>query len=266
MAVQTENRARQGQQLQQQLKGAARKAYAEQQNPALQNKRVVEYLPMVSVIAERVTSYLKPPLSMEDLVSAGAIALVKAARDYDTGRDAEFKTYAYIRVKGAIIDELRAWSFVPGGVVKQFQHMQKVMRGLMDQTGTFPSDAELAEALEITVDELYKRLELGRGQHFLSIHGPGQDGPVLGDALADGAVSDPGRSLEQAELLEHLTEAIQRLPDRQRRIIVLYYNQHLTMKQIAKVLGITESRVSQLHASAIFKLSVELRKYNESGE
>lgn len=265
MAVQTENTTQTARGFERRLKTAACKAYAELRRPAAGHERIVKYLPMVTAIAERATSYFRPPLSFEDLVSAGTIALVKAARDYDPGRDAEFKTYAYIRIKGAIIDELRAWSFVPNSFFKRFQQMQTVFRQIIERTGTAPTDEEFAEALHITIDELYKREELGRGQHFLSIHGISEDGPALGNVLADGRVADPGRSLERAELVEDLTEAIEQLPQKQRRIIVLYYNKGLTMKQIAEVLDITESRVSQLHASAVFKLSVKLRKYNESG-
>jgi RNA polymerase sigma factor for flagellar operon FliA len=264
--VKTQNIAPKGQELQQCLKRAARKAYQDHHKQPLQNERVLKYLPMVAAVAERVTSYLKPPLAFEDLVSAGTIALIKAVRDYDPSRAAEFKTYAYIRIKGAVIDELRAWSFVPAGVVKQFRRMQAVFQRIIDETGAVPSDPEFAAALQISVDELYKMLELGRSQHFLSIHGGGEDSPALGKTLVDAGVIDPGRWLERAELLEYLAEAIRQLPAKQRRIIVLYYNQGLTMKQIAEVLEITESRVSQLHASALFKLSVKLRKWDESGE
>jgi len=265
VAVQAENTSTSGR-LQRRLKDTARKVYSEQQKQSLKDQRIVEYLPMVTAITDRVAVYLKPPLAFEDLVSAGTIALVKAARDYDPSHHAEFKTYAFIRIKGAIIDELRGWSFVPAGISRRVRNMRAIFQQIIDKTGTAPSDTEFADALGIKVEELYKILELARRQHFLSIHGMGGDDHSLGKALADAGVVDPGRQVEHAELLEQLAAAIEQLPQKQRKIIVLYYNRQLTMKQIAELLDITESRVSQLHASALFKLSVKLRKWDESGE
>jgi RNA polymerase sigma factor for flagellar operon FliA len=265
VALEAENTALQ-EQATQRRKLAALRAYSAHK-PLLQDERIVRYLPLVSALAERAVSYLKPPLSFEDLVSAGTVGLVKAARDYDPGRDTEFKTYAYIRIKGAIIDELRAWSFVPAGLARQLRQMQQLAQQLAERKGSLPSDEELAAVLQIPLEEFYKRLDLGRGQQFLSLHSDAADALTLAAVLADGRAEQPARKLQRAELLEQLTEAIGQLPQKQRRTVVLYYHQGLTMKQIGEVLNITESRVSQLHASALFRLWVKLRSYYyESGE
>lgn len=240
-------------------RSAARKAYR-QQGCGVSDELVVEHLPMVAGIAEKVVSYLRPPLDFEDLVAAGAVGLVKAARDYDPSREAEFKTYAYIRIKGAIIDELRAWSFVPSGVIKQLQEAEAAYRELAGRRSSAPSDAELAEALGVSVEELYRRFEQGRAQRFLSLDGRGE-GCGFAEALADGNAARPGGRLEKKELTEQLAGAIEKLPVKQRRIVVLYYHQGLTMKQIGRALGVSESRVSQLHAGAIFRLSVKLKEW-----
>jgi RNA polymerase sigma factor for flagellar operon FliA len=219
---------------------------------------------MVHKIAQRVVTYLRPPLSYEDLVSAGTVGLVKAARNFDPSREADFKTYAYIRIKGAILDELRGWSFIPTNVNKQIRETLQISLEITEKTGVAPTDAELAEKLGIPLPRLYEIFEKARAQHFISIDGFGEDYPAPANILASADAVRPDEQSEQTELINKLAEAITQLSQRQRRIILLYYNQHLTMKQIAELFDITESRVSQLHASALFNLSVKLRQFNDS--
>ncbi|UCC23582.1 MAG: FliA/WhiG family RNA polymerase sigma factor [Planctomycetota bacterium] len=245
------------------LKTVALRAYSGQKKQSAQDQRITSFLPMVHKIVQQVVTYLRPPLSFEDLVSAGTVGLVKAARDYDPLRQAEFKTYAYIRIKGAVLDELRGWSFVPANLNKKVQNALELSRKITEQTGSAPSDDELAQKLGITVEELYRTFENARAQHFLSIDGFADGTPVLGDLLASANTTTPDKQMEHAELIDKLTEAIQQLPERKRQIVLLYYQQHLTMKQIAEVFSITEPRVSQLHASALFNLSVKLRQWKD---
>ena len=247
------------------LKTVALRAYSDQKKRSVTDQQIAELLPMVPTIVHRVTTYLKPPLTFEDLVSAGTVGLVKAARDYDPSYQAEFKTYAYIRIKGAILDELRGWSFATANLAKQISQVAEASRKTLEQTGIAPTDNELAEKLGITLEQLYKTFEKARAQHFVSIDGYSQDAPGLIDILASTKTQSPDKQIEKAELVEKLTEAIKQLPEKQRQIILLYYQQHLTMKQAAKVFDITESRVSQLHASALFNLSVKLRQWKDGG-
>lgn len=239
------------------------RAYSREKDRSVENEWVGQFLPMVHKIVQRVITYLKPPLSFEDLVSAGTVGLIKAARDFNSSYRANFKTYAYIRIKGAVLDELRGWSFLPANLNKQIRNAFRVSQKTVEQTGTTPTDAELAEKLGITVDKLYQTLENARAQHFVSIDGFGNDMPALGNLLATANATTPDKQVEQNELTDKLSEAIQQLPDRKRQIILLYYQQHLTMKQIAGMFKITESRISQLHASALFNLSVKLRQWKD---
>jgi len=243
------------------LKETALKAYTRQTKKIRQDEFILEFLPMVHKIVQQVVSFLRPPLSREDLVSAGTIGLVKAARDFDPTRDAEFKTYAYIRVRGAVLDELRGWSFTPTSVKKQFDQAQQLLRRITKQTGQVPSDENLAQKLGMSVEKMYRMFESARAKHFLSIHGISDEAPALGASLMATDTNQPGDRMERDELVGELTRQIQQLPEKQRKIIILYYHKALTMKQIASVLKITESRVSQLHASALFKLSVKLRQW-----
>ena len=239
------------------------RAYSSQRRQSAENERISQFLPMVHKIVQRVITYLKPPLSFEDLVSAGTVGLIKAAHDFDPSHQADFKTYAYIRIKGAVLDELRGWSFVPANLNKQIRNAIRLSQKITEQTGIPPADNELAEKLGITIDKLYETFESARAQHFISIDGFRDDNPPLGNLPAATKAITPDKQVEQTELIDKLAEAIQQLPERKRQIILFYYQQHLTMKQIAKVFKITESRVSQLHASALFNLSVKLRQWKD---
>jgi len=248
------------------LNSVALRAYSGQKRSTkteVKNEQIAELLPMVHRIVRQVVTYLRPPLSFEDMVSAGAVGLVKAARDFDPSHHAEFKTYAYIRIKGAVLDELRGSSLLPANLDKRIRSARQLSRKILEQTGTAPTDAELAEKLGISIDELFETFENARAQYFVSLDAFGEDSPALGNLLAAANTSAPDEQIERAELIDKLAEAIQQLSKRRRQLILLYYQQHLTMKQIAEIFEITESRVSQLHASALFNLSVKLRYWKD---
>jgi RNA polymerase sigma factor for flagellar operon FliA len=248
------------------LNSVALRAYSGQKRSTkgeVENEQIAELLPMVHRIVRQVVTYLRPPLSFEDMVSAGAVGLVKAARDFDPSHHAEFKTYAYIRIKGAVLDELRGSSLLPANLDKRIRSARQLSRKILEQTGTAPTDAELAEKLGISIDELFETFENARAQYFVSLDAFGEDSPALGNLLAAANTSAPDEQIERAELIDKLAEAIQQLSKRRRQLILLYYQQHLTMKQIAEIFEITESRVSQLHASALFNLSVKLRYWKD---
>ena len=152
---------------------------------------------------------------------------------------------------------------LPANINKRIQRARQISRKILEQTGTSPTDDELAEELGITVDELLETFEKARAQYFVSLDGFKDESPVLGNLLAAVRTSAPDEQIERVELIDNLTEAIQKLSRRQRQLILLYYQQHLTMKQIAEIFEITESRVSQMHASAIFNLSVKLRQWKD---
>ncbi|HPC94913.1 MAG TPA: FliA/WhiG family RNA polymerase sigma factor [Sedimentisphaerales bacterium] len=247
------------------LKAVALRTYSGHRPRSITEHEIVELLPMVRQIAQRAASYLRPPLSFEDLVSAGTVGLLKAARDFDASRQAEFKTYAYIRIKGAVLDELRRASPLPSNINRQVRHALRVSQSIAQRTGSAPTDEQLAEELGISVDEVAALFESARAQHFVSLDGFGAEQPALGEILASADTAAPDHRLEKAEMLKKLTAAMQKLDERRLQIIVLYYHKHLTMKQIADLLEITESRVSQLHASALVILSGQLGEYRDDG-
>jgi RNA polymerase sigma factor FliA len=245
-------------------KKRALQAYTTEQKKLNEEKLILGFLPLVHRLAQNVAGYIRnSSLSYEDLISAGTMGLVKAARDFDPGRDVEFKTYAYIKVRGAIIDELRSWTFTPANVAKNIEQVNTVIHQHIDQTGSAPSDEEIAARMDLSIDKLYRVFEQARQQHFLSIHKLTDVGPALADTLIDNSGEEPGSNLERAELVEQLTKAIQTLPQSQRHVIILYYQREMTMKEIAAVLEVTESRVSQLHAAALVRLSACLRRWKD---
>lgn len=242
------------------LREKVSQAYACQSREGAEERWILDNLPMVRHIAHKVAPYLSGNVvEMEDLISAGTIGLVKAARAYDPEKDTEFRTYAYIRVRGAIIDELRGRSFVPALIHGQVKHIQATYQRVYSQRGTPPGDAELADAAGISQEQLYRILQETRKQTFLSIHGLSQQRPAMEAIILVAKGPAPDTQAERNELLARLSKAIQGLPKRDRTILLLYYERDLTMKEIAKTLTITESRVSQLHASALFRLSMSLR-------
>jgi len=241
------------------LQARATAAYASQSRDALEEQWILQHLPLVRHIVNKVVESTRSRNDYDDLISAGTVGLVKAARSFDTSRDVAFKTYAYIRVRGAVIDELRSRSFTPAAMFGLLRRIEESHQRLAGELGRMPEDAELASAVGLTVEKLYKTFEEARRAHFMSIHGLAADKPAMGSLVPPDSAPGPHEAAERKELSRRLAEAIKELPPRDRKIILLYYDRDLTMKETAQVLEITESRVSQLHASALFKLSMKLK-------
>lgn len=241
------------------LQARATRAYSHQLRESQEEKWILGHLPLVRHVVQKVVAQLGRKADLEDLISSGTLGLVKAARAYDPTRDAEFKTYAYIRIRGAVIDELRSNSFVPSGAYHQIRLVQQAYQRLVGASGRPPGDEELAAEAGVSLTQLYRALEEARRQHFLSIHGLSDESPGLDPFIPPDRGPSPAAEAERKELLEKMAKAITELVERDRVTLLLYYERDLTMKEAAAVLGVTESRFSQLHASALFKLAMKLR-------
>ena len=240
------------------LQAKASAAYGSQSRETQEERWILSCLPMVRHIAQKVSAQASCRQDTDELISAGTLGLVKAARAYDQTRDAEFRTYAYIRIRGAMIDELRSRSFVPSAVHNQIRLVQETFARMSAAQST-PSDEQLATELNMPLEELYSILEKGRQQHFLHIHGLSDEGSPLGALQPVDRAPSPEAQAERKEMVENLVAAMTQLPTRDRHILMLYYERDLTMKEVAQVLSVTESRVSQLHASALMKLAAKLK-------
>lgn len=239
------------------LRGRVAQAYATASRESREQQWILDYLPMVHHVVQKLRVHLPDRADIEDLISAGTLGLVKAARSYDPTRNAEFKTYAYIRIRGGVIDELRRRSFAPQNVQKEIREIRAAWQELSNEFGAPPSDEALAQRAGISLSRLYKTLEEARRLQFLSIHGLGEADPQAPLTPIDESPS-PLDEASRQETVARLVKAMKELPKRDRMLLILYYERDLTMKEAAEVLGVTESRVSQMHASALFKLAMKL--------
>ena len=224
----------------------------------LEEKWIVGHLPLVKHIVGKQMRYLRRAVDFDDLISAGMVGLVKAARSFDPARNVTFKTYAYVRIRGAGVDELRNSSLLPHNVYREIRRIEETYRNITARIARPPNDEELAKAVNLPLESMYKTLERGRREKLVSIHDLNDDNPALSSLLPPDRTPAPDQQAEHNEVLEALTKAVMSLPRRDRRVLMLYYGQELTMKETAAVLGVTESRISQLHAGALFKLSMKL--------
>jgi len=187
-----------------------------------------------------------------------------AIERYDPERDVKFETYAIARIKGQIIDELRAMDWVPRSVRSRARDIERAIAELEARLGRAPSDEEIAGKLGISPDELEESLsEIARSSiaaldELWTVSGSGGDQIALIDTIEDESAPDPQSSLSQTEMREAMADAIARLPEREKLVVTLYYYEELTLREIGEVLGVTESRVSQLHTKAILRLRAHL--------
>src|SRR5918998_152581 len=202
---------------------------------------VVAYSPLVKFIAGRMASGLPSHVEESDLMSYGLLGLIGAIERFDLEREIKFETFAVARVKGAIIDELRSLDWVPRSVRARARDVEKAHRALEANLQRAPTDEEMAQKLEISVDDFQGvLLEIANSSVLATIQDPG--------------AVDPEAEAHASELKDRLAEAIEHLPERERLVIALYYYENLTLREIGEVLGVTESRVSQLHTKAVIGL------------
>jgi RNA polymerase sigma factor for flagellar operon FliA len=223
---------------------------------------VVAYSPLVKFIAGRMASGLPSHVEESDLISYGLLGLIGAIERFDTERDIKFETFAVARVKGAIIDELRSLDWVPRSVRARARDVEKAHAKLEAQLQRAPTDEEMAEQLEMTVEEFQDSLlEIANSSvlalddlwTFADPEGGGGQISVL-DTIHDPNAVDPETEAQASEVKDRLADAIESLPERERLVIALYYYENLTLREIGEVLGVTESRVSQLHTKAVLAL------------
>jgi RNA polymerase sigma factor FliA len=230
----------------------------------LRDRLVLTYAPLVKYVAGRLGSGLPAHVDEGDLVSYGLLGLMGAIERYDPERDVKFETYAIARIKGQIIDELRAMDWVPRSVRSRARDIERAIAELEAKLGRAPTDEEISVKLGISEDELEESLsEISRSSiaaldELWTVSGSGGDQVALIDTIEDESAPDPQSSLSQSELREAIADAIARLPEREKLVVTLYYYEELTLREIGEVLGVTESRVSQLHTKAILRLKAHL--------
>ncbi|HEY5479386.1 MAG: RNA polymerase sigma factor WhiG [Gaiellaceae bacterium] len=238
--------------------------YRASRDRQLRDRLILTYAPLVKFVAGRLGSGLPAHVDEGDLVSYGLLGLIGAIERYDPDRDVKFETYAIARIKGSIIDELRAMDWVPRSVRARARDIERAIGELEAQSGRAPSEEEIAAKLGVSQDELGENLlEISRSSiaaldELWTVSSTGGDQVALIDTIEDTQGPEPQAALAQTEMREALGEAIARLPEREKLVVTLYYYEELTLREIGEVLGVTESRVSQLHTKAILRLKARL--------
>jgi RNA polymerase sigma factor for flagellar operon FliA len=231
-------------------------------NPKEREELIREYTPLIKFIAQKIAVRLPSNIELDDLISSGVIGLMDAIEKYDPTRDNKFKTYAEFRIRGAILDELRAQDWVPRSVRDKAKLLDKTVADLEAATGKQATDEEVAAKLNMTLDEFFELVNQVRPVSVLSIDEIASfsnvDKKSLMSLLEDVKVANPYIQLNLKSVKDVITGAIEELPERQRLVLSLYYYEDLNLKEIGKVLRVTESRVSQLHAQAISRLRQKL--------
>ena len=221
---------------------------------------VVAYSPLVKYVAGRLASGLPTHVEEADLISYGLIGLISAIERFDLDREIKFDTYAIPRIKGAIIDELRALDWVPRSVRARAREIERANVKLEHQFLRAPTDDEMAGELDITTEDFHDALiqisnsTIAALDELWTVSDTSGDQVSLLDTLQDPEAPDPAKVMDASELMDRVADAIARLPEREKLVIALYYYENLTLREIGEVLGVTESRISQLHTKAVLRL------------
>ena len=230
-------------------------------DPKLREQLILQYTALVKYVVGRLAITLPRVLENDDILSCGVVGLIDAVDRFDPSTGVKFETYAISRIRGTILDELRALDWIPRSARQRAQEIARTFMRLESELRRPPTDEEVAEALGLDMDQ-YTRASVSASAVVLSLEtttsgGDGQDDGLttsLIDTIEDPLASDPLRQTEEGELLALLSKSLHRLSERERILLSLYYEQDLTMREISLVLEVSESRVCQLHARALLRL------------
>lgn len=238
--------------------------YAEVQQESNED-RVIKHAPLVKRIAYHLMGRLPSSVQVDDLIQAGMIGLLEASRQYDPSHGASFETYAGIRIRGSMLDEMRKNDWAPRSVYRKARMLAEAVRKIENETGRDARDHEVAESLGITIDSYHRLLQDSRGHSVFSYDDTRNSDRSMLEELAN---DDPGpfEGVQTSIFKKSLAEEINGLPERERLVLVMYYDEELNLREIGEVLGVTESRISQIHSQAIIRLQARMEKWLQEDE
>jgi len=237
--------------------------YHKRVDAEVENALIEKYLPLVSSIAARLAMTLPEHVDQDDLYSAGLVGLLQALRNYDPTCGASFETYARTRVRGAMLDELRKMDWVPRTVHEKARKIQRVISELEQKLGRTPTEAQMAKALNLSASEYGKLLNEIRPAAFVCLDtvSSEDDSGDLYEVVANSADESPLEKISQRELKLVILERLKELPPMQRKVLALYYGEELHLREIAEVVGLTESRICQIHAQAVLSIRAYIQRF-----
>lgn len=235
------------------------KAYAETKSPAIREKLIIEYSPLVKFVAGRLSIYFGTHVEYEDLVSFGVFGLIDAIDKFDLTKGVKFETYASLRIRGSIIDSIREMDWVPRSLRQKSKEIEKIYSEVENELGHAATDREVADKLGITVEDFSKLLNEVTISSMMSLDEFLEQNYEIGveshNVLKEGI---PENYIEASELKKTLGDSINKLPEKEKMVITLYYYEELTLKEISAIMSVSESRISQLHTKALLRLRGKL--------
>ena len=236
--------------------------YTRLKSSELREKLILEYSPLVKIVAGRLSMYLGYNVEYEDLCSYGIFGLIDAIDKFDYRKGNKFETYASLRIRGEILDQIRKNDWIPRTVRAKQKQIDSVIRDIELKTGNPATDEQIAEALGVTPDQLLEWQSQLKVSNLVSLNEFMDSGAeVSNDCSLSQTFATPEENLDEAELKQKLIEALDLLTEKERNVIVFYYYEELTLKEISMVLEVSESRVSQLHTKALQKMRTILGDY-----
>ncbi|MGB5539395.1 MAG: RNA polymerase sigma factor FliA [Gammaproteobacteria bacterium] len=239
------------------MKGNAAKAAAEF---ASSNELVVLHEALVKRIAYHLMSRLPASVQADDLIQAGMIGLIEASRKFDPEQGASFETYAGIRIRGAMLDEIRRTDWTPRSVHRKAREVAEAVRKIENEKGRDARDVEVAEVMEISLEEYHKILQDSTGCRIFSFEDPGMLGEE-GMPQSGRHIDQPLENLQKSDFKQGLADEIKGLPERERLVMALYYDEELNLREIGEILGVSESRVCQIHGQALIRLRARMGEW-----
>jgi RNA polymerase sigma factor FliA len=237
--------------------------YKDKREPAVRDAFIRQYSPLVKYVAGKVAASMPNTVEFDDLVGYGVFGLLDAIEKFDPDKNVKFKTYAVTRIRGAIFDELRSTDWVPRSVRQKTKEIEEAVVSLEAKLGRPASDQEIASSLGVSEDEFLKTMLKISSTSVLSLNdvwysGDETDKISIGESIESPSSMNPDATVEREEVKRVIVQAINELPEKEKKVLVLYYYEDLTLKEIGQVLEVTESRVSQLHTKAILRLRAKL--------
>ena len=223
---------------------------------------VVKHAPLVKKIAYHLMGRLPANVQVEDLIQAGMIGLLEAVKNYDATQGASFETYAGIRIRGSMLDEVRSGDWTPRSVHRKQRELVEAMRKVENRKGCDAKDYEIAEELGVTLNDYHRILADASGARIFSLDGPSDNSEMHENTTVSGD-DGPLQYLQKDKFKEALAESIAGLPEREALVMALYYDEELNLREIGEVIGVSESRVCQIHGEALIRLRTRMTEWTQ---